>query len=188
MTKEQSMQSVFSFSPVSSAPSAPQTKFKPAVRPAVSDQGSASGLLSSGNEATGEWPSGDVRSGFLASFLTVLTQVAEKENEENVDKNAAPFDPVDLTPFEKPEEKDSALSLENKAGKALFSKAILDLLASLKNGMEAGEDGVLAGQMDEVLDEALSGVDLKRLQVMLSDLRSRFPGQDNSNREEPGPL
>ena len=187
----QSMQNVIPFFPASSTPS-PKPKPTEAVKPALMDRGFAN-VRSSENRLNGEATGGDVLEGdFFASLLVALTQI---EKEENVDKNAAPFGLSDVTPSEKPEEgeKDRALSLENKADKVLFSKAVLDLLASLKNGPDAGEDAdAFTKRVDEALDGALLDVDSKRLQAMLSNFRSRFSGQiddpigaDGLNQESP---
>ncbi|MDR3265922.1 MAG: hypothetical protein LBT15_07925, partial [Synergistaceae bacterium] len=58
----------------------------------------------------------------------------------------------------------------------LFSKSILDLVVSVKSGLE--EKGVdvteLSRQVGEVLGEVLPGLDMERLKTMMARLRDRY--------------
>ena len=157
----QSAQNVFSFIPT--APSSGQ----------ISTKGMA--------QDSGEYQD----SGFIASFVALLTQAAE-DNKEPVSGTSASLD-LTFTAIqgENREEYVTNLPLSSLSDQTSFSKSVLDLMASLKEGLV--EKGVDLGAFSESVDDVFTDFDMNRLQAMLSKLQNRYDTvleSDNPRRLE----
>ena len=143
---------------------------KPAVQSADSVQTkSVSKLASAGDDVAAE-------SGFFASFLMALTQTVDQMETDGALADRTLELTLSAGQGEAREEQKTTLPLNGMGDTLSFSKSVLELLASLKNGLE--EKGVdtqaLSDKVEEVMGTALPGMDPEQLKAMLSKLRSRY--------------
>ncbi len=115
--------------------------------------------------------------GVFASFLSEWTHaVGDLKSDESLTAGS-----LDLTfsaeQGEAREERTASLPLDCMGDTMLLSRSVLDLLASIRTGLEEkGVDvDVLAGQVGEELEKVLPGMDLERLRAMLARLQNRYP-------------
>ncbi|MDR3231621.1 MAG: hypothetical protein LBT65_09270, partial [Synergistaceae bacterium] len=116
--------------------------------------------------------------GVFTPFLSLLSQALDRTEQGEPGENpvAVPFDAELFAARDEADAERMATPSDGMNETLLFSKSVLDLMVSIKNGLE--EKGVdvagLSRQVGEVLGEVLPGLDMERLRAMMTRLRNQY--------------